>query len=255
MIETNRTFVNSHESLGLMLIVSLAILLPGSALAKADWGYVGKTGPDYWAEMGGENNACGGQNQSPVDIHGVVQADLAPIELNYTGPGRQVVNNGHTVQVNFDSGSAIRVDGSEFALLQTHFHAPSENHIGGRSFPLEAHFVHADAEGNLAVIGVMFELGAANPNLEELTSKAPMEMASSATLSKGMHAADFVTSGRDYYRFNGSLTTPPCSEGVRWLVLKEAASISSEQLQKLSAAFPHANNRPLQPLNARLVLE
>jgi carbonic anhydrase len=142
-----------------------------------------------------------------------------------------------------------------FELKQVHFHSPSENTIDGKSFPMEAHFVHADAKGNLAVLALMFEEGASNAVLEKVWPKVPLAENGQAALSPAIDAADLLQANRDYYRYNGSLTTPPCSEGVRWLVLKHAAQATSEQLGVVGKAIGHPNNRPVQPLGARPVLD
>ena len=147
------------------------------------------------------------------------------------------------------------MDAHSFELLQFHFHAPSENHINGQSYPLEAHFVHADKNGNLAVVAVMFEQSAANSGLNKAWSMMPKVSGEKHELSDTVSADELLPKNRDYYRFNGSLTTPPCSEGVRWLVMKDVVTASNEQLDALSGVLSEPNNRPLQAINARIVLE
>lgn len=243
-----------------LLITTAAItILSGCATQhdKAHWGYSGKTAPQYWGNLSEEFATCGkGKNQSPINIQGSLDADLPAIQFSYTAPATEVVNNGHTIQVNIASGSHIQVDGQSFELKQFHFHTPSENEISSKSYPLEAHFVHADSNGNLAVVAVMFDQGVENPILKNVLSSMPHE--ENKTNALGDNAIDYVKmlpENKDYYRYTGSLTTPPCSEGVRWLVLKEAVSIIDNQTEQFETVLHHGNNRPVQPLNARVIIE
>ena len=146
------------------------------------------------------------------------------------------------------------VDGVSFELKQFHFHVPSENHINGKSYPMEAHLVHADKDNHLAVVAVMFEAGQPNALLDKVWQQAP-DIGGKASLTTDLPAAALLPSERDYYRFNGSLTTPPCSEGVRWLVLKQPVTASNAQLKQLVHHIHHENNRPLQAVNARVILQ
>lgn len=218
------------------------------------WDYSGKSGPENWAKLTPEFSACAGKNQAPVDLTGFVEAELKPLALSYTAGASKVVNLGHTVQVVYEPGSHLTLDGKDYALLQFHFHMPSENHIKGQSYPLEGHLVHADEQGNLAVIALMFKAGDHNPVLAQLWEKPP-KTGQTQPISPVANARDLLPENLDYYRFSGSLTTPPCTEGVRWLVLKEPLVASDEQIKALTDAVGHANNRPLQPLNSRVVLQ
>jgi carbonic anhydrase len=194
-------------------------------------------------------------NQSPINLTNYIEADLPAIKFDYKAGGNEVVNNGHTIQVNYASGSTITVDGQEFELKQFHFHTPSENNIDGKSYPLEAHLVHADKDKNLAVIGVMFEKGEENSALAQAWKKMPEKGGEKESLSENVAAEGILPTDRDYYRFNGSLTTPPCSEGVRWLVMKNPITVSEEQIEKFAHVMHHPNNRPIQKVNARPVLK
>jgi carbonic anhydrase len=227
------------------------------AAGDVHWGYTGAGAPDHWGELSREFRACSeGKNQSPIDLNGFIEADLPPIDLAYQPGGAEVVNNGHSIQVNYLSGSALSVDDRRFELQQFHFHAPSENHVQGSAFPMEAHLVHADGEGNLAVIAVMFEEGTANAALQEIWAAMPDEPGRKAALpAKKVLAGGILPAQRDYYRFNGSLTTPPCSEGVWWLVMKEPVSVSKAQIEQFEQIMGHPNNRPIQPVNARPILK
>lgn len=220
------------------------------------WGYAGEVGPEHWAEFESDFGTCStGKNQSPIDLSGFIEADLPKIVFDYKPGGHQVVNNGHAVQVNYNAGSSITVDSTVFALKQFHFHSPSENTIGGRSFPMEAHFVHADAKGNLAVVALMFEEGETNKLLEKVWPQVLQVENGKEALRPEVSAADLLPANRDYYRYSGSLTTPPCSEGVRWFVLKHPVKASAEQLGMVGKAIGHPNNRPVQPVGARPILE
>jgi len=219
------------------------------------WEYSGKSGPNNWAKLTPEYGACAGSNQSPIDLTGFIDAKLQPISFSYVSAPADILNNGHTVQVNTSAGSSIAIDGTSFQLKQFHFHAPSENLIKGKSFPLEGHLVHADKEGNLAVVAVMFTEGKANKILEQAWAQMPQKEGDKALLTSKLDSLDLLPSNRDYYRFNGSLTTPPCSEGVRWLVMKQSVTASKEQIETFTHVIHHPNNRPVQPLKARVVLE
>lgn len=220
------------------------------------WGYQGDTAPEKWSELKDEYALCGsGENQSPINITNMVDAKLPGLDINYSGFGSNVINNGHTIQVNYQPGSTLTVDGDKFELKQFHFHSPSENRINGKSFPLEGHFVHADKNGKLAVIAVMFEEGQVNSVLDKFWKQIPENKGGKHPLAQKVSASDLLPKNTGYYRFNGSLTTPPCTEGVRWFVIKQPATVSSQQLAKFNHVMHHPNNRNVQPLNARLVLE
>lgn len=219
------------------------------------WDYAGQRGPAHWATMDPAFAACAGHKQSPVDLSHFTDVALPPITFDYKAGGHDIINNGHTVQVDYDPGSSLSIDNMVFALKQFHFHVPSENHIAGRAFPMEAHFVQADARGNLAVVAVMFVQGASNPALDALWAHLPMKADERHDLSPEAAAASLLPANRDYYRYEGSLTTPPCSEGVHWFVLKQPVTASAAQISRMAAALGHANNRPIQPLGARAVLK
>lgn len=236
-----------------------ATTLIAAGLANASelphWTYAGEAGPQHWGELSPDFAVCrSGKNQSPVNLTGMIDGSLPPLQVEYRRGGNEILNNGHTVQVNYAPGSVIEVGGGRYELKQFHFHAPSENTIEGRSYPLEAHFVHADADGNLAVVAVMFEEGEANGELEKAWSQLPEHSGDRHSLAAAVDAASILPAAHDYYRFNGSLTTPPCSEGVLWLVEKQVQSASKAQIARLAEAIHHPNNRPLQALNARAVL-
>jgi carbonic anhydrase len=236
---------------------SIAVVLGWSSSAVGQhWSYEGEAGPQNWSKVDPTFAMCAlGKNQSPIDLAGPVKASLQPLAMDYKQGATDIVNNGHTVQVNFGAGSNLSVDGKTFELKQFHFHSPSENKINGKQFPLEAHLVHADKDGNLAVIAVMFNEGADNAFITKLWSAMPDKAGGKNALPTGLSATDLLPKDRGYYRFDGSLTTPPCSEGVRWLVMKTPATASKAQVAKFSKTLGFPNNRPIQPVNARLVLQ
>jgi carbonic anhydrase len=219
------------------------------------WDYAGEVGPEHWQAFGMGFTDCAGRNQSPVDLRDLVEAQLPPLDFDYGTGGFEIVNNGHAVQVNFAPGSTLSVDRRSFALKQVHFHSPSENRIEGASFPIEAHFVHADAAGNLAVVALMVEQGADNEVLAPAWAHMPARQGESHRLQPALPASALLPEDRDYYRYEGSLTTPPCSEGVRWLVLKQPVAASAGQIKALTDALGRPNNRPVQPIGARLILK
>ena len=238
------------------LTVMAGLMMGTAAYAdKAHWTYSGEEGPAHWGDLSPAFKACStGRNQSPVNLTGFVESELKPLDIAYKAGGNKVINNSHSVMVSYQKGSVLKVDGIDFELKQFHFHAPSENKINGKSYPMEAHLVHMDKDKNLAVVAVMFEEGAANPMLEKVFAVMPQKPGGK-DLAQAISVEGILPKERDYYRFNGSLTTPPCSEGVRWMVLKKPMTASKEQIEKFAHVMHHANNRPVQPLNARAVMQ
>jgi carbonic anhydrase len=223
---------------------------------KAEWSYSGKSGPSSWGELSSEYALCiTGKNQSPIDLTDLIEAELPPIEFNYSSDAKEILNNGHSIQVNYADGSSISVNGHEFSLVQFHFHAPSENQIDGKSFPMEGHLVHADEDKNLAVVAVMFEEGETNSAIADLWEQIPDSAGDTEQLSSSINAQALLPESEDYYYFNGSLTTPPCTEGVTWIVMKQPVPVSKGQVEAFAGVIGHPNNRPVQPLNARLILK
>ena len=224
------------------------------------WAYEGATGPEHWASLSDEFLTCGtGVNQSPIDIQvsKAIEANLQPLALNYIKQDATVVNNGHTIQMNYAAGQTLTIEGNDFELLQVHFHTPSENLVDGQTYPLEAHFVHKSAAGKLAVIGVMFAAtptSQANAALETIWSVMPEDQTHTGSVALAL-ATDLMPASKAYYRFDGSLTTPPCSEGVTWIVLKDALTASEDQVARFSHMVHGHNARPAQPINARTVLK
>ncbi len=163
------------------------------------------------------------------------------------------MNKGHTVQVNVDAGSMLSVDNQSFELLQFHFHSPSENTIEGESFPMEMHLVHANEEGKLTVLAVLFELGAENSALESIWGRELDTVEEASAIEPLFNVESLLPADRQYYRFDGSLTTPPCSEGVTWLVLAEQVSVTQDQVDWFYDLMGESTNRPVQMINDRLI--
>jgi carbonic anhydrase len=254
---TSLLFATSYNKVKLVEVTHLNTKAP--QVHTTHWGYTGHQAPQYWGDINPKYKMCKeGVNQAPINISKDITVKvkhLPKIGFKYYANAKEVVNNGHSIQVNVDNYSSIDIDGKHFYLKQFYFHTPSENEIDGRSFPFEAHFVHAAKDGSLAVIGVLFELGEENPTLKAIWDKMPQEADNKTALtltSKQIEA--LLPKSRDYYSFNGSLTTPPCSEGVRWMVLKQYKTISKEQVEQFLSVMHHENNRPVQDINARKVL-
>ncbi|MDD2833534.1 MAG: carbonic anhydrase family protein [Methylotenera sp.] len=222
----------------------------------AHWSYEDKAGPTEWGKLKPEFATCDvGKNQSPIDIDSTIDADLKPLKMLQKFPAKDIVNNGHTIQVNFKDGNNLILDNMVFKLKQVHFHAPSEHMIKGKAFAMEAHFVHADSKGNLAVIGVMFNEGKANIGLEKLWKQMPKNLDKPVNIVSRLLPSEMMPKNLDYYRFNGSLTTPPCSEGVRWIVIKTPLTASKAQIEAFQNVMKHHNNRPVQEINGRIIVE
>jgi carbonic anhydrase len=224
--------------------------------AKHEWDYGSEHGPSHWGELKADFAACrDGQHQSPIDIQSTVKADLPEVQFDYKDSALRVVDNGHSVQVTYDPGSSILVGDHRYALKQFHFHHPSEEKVHGKRFALSLHLVHADAEGHLAVVAVLLDPGAENAQVLDLWRHLPSgkeheELAEGVTIN----AAKLLPAARGYYTFDGSLTTPPCSENVTWLVLKQPLAVSSAEIERFAKLYPN-DARPSQALNDRVVKE
>jgi len=225
------------------------------AEAKPHWDYKGSQGPGHWGELGEEYKLCAtGKHQSPIDIESPSgNAKLLPIKFHYQDADTVVVNNGHTVQLNFPRGNFVEIDGDHFDLKQLHFHTPSEHKVSGAGYDLEMHLVHQNAQGHLAVVGVLFEEGPANKALAKLWSELP---SSGEKLPEPllMNPKSLLPPRQVYYHYPGSLTTPPCSEGVAWYVLTQPTTISSKQHEVFTKVIQF-NSRPVQAINGRTLVK
>jgi len=229
----------------------------------AHWGYEADNGPDAWASMDPAWSVCAeGREQSPIDISSATEIELPAIIINRPSEREfEVLNqagvvdaldNGHTIQVNSKTGETIAIGDGIFALVQFHFHAPSEHTVDGKHFPMEMHFVHQADNGSLAVVGVLIEEGAANAGIAPLWAQLDAAPGTNATIDVSAELAEhvFPDIGTGLHHYEGSLTTPPCSEGVKWYVRKTPTQLSREQIAAFTAVYNH-NNRPVQALNGR----
>ena len=224
--------------------------------AEHAWDYGDAHGPSHWGELKPEFAPCkNGHHQSPIDIRNPQKADLPPIQFDYKPSALDIIDNGHTIMINYAPGSSISIGGKKYALKQFHFHRPSEEKINGKSDAMTIHFVHADQEGRLAVVAVLLERGKDNAMIHELWNDLPKEKEKEEVLNNiQIDAAALLPADRSYYTFSGSLTTPPCSEDVTWFVLKHSVSVSDAEIEQFSKLYRN-DARPTQPLNDRVVLE
>ena len=227
--------------------------LPGKAGHATHWSYGGLGGPQSWGKLKPEFSQCAvGQRQSPIDIRDGMALDLEPVQFDYQPSGFSVIDNGHTVQVNVAPGNSIEVNGKRYALVQFHFHRPSEERINGRQFEMNVHLVHKDAEGRLAVVAVLLERGAAQPLLQTVWNNLPLEKNEEFAARTPIDLNQLLPADRRYYTYMGSLTTPPCSEGVLWLVMQQPVPVSAQQIDIFSRLYP-MNARPIQQAAGRMI--
>lgn len=240
--------------LAVVLTLLLSLLLAGAVAAQehVHWSYEGKEGPEHWGELSPDFALCAaGVEQSPVDIPASAAVNPADLVFNYQPSALKIQNNGHTIQVDYDPGSTLEVDGVPYELWQFHFHGPSEHTLNGEFSPMEMHLVHRSAEGGLVVVGVMIEGGDENEALAPVWGNLPAEEMEAETIpGASVDANALLPAERSYYRYNGSLTTPPCTEGVKWLVMSTPIELSGDQIAAFEEII-HANYRPVQPLNER----
>lgn len=228
----------------------------GHAGSEVHWSYEGENGPQAWGKIKPEFNVCAiGKRQSPINIEesATLRGPAEPIQFDYSASSASVVNNGHTIQVDPVGNNSITVRGSNYQLLQFHFHHPSEERVNFRSFSMVAHLVHRNNEGQLAVVAVLLEPGAANALINKVWTYMPLDNGDRVRMPTGIvEMAELLPKDQRYYQFIGSLTTPPCTEGVLWLVLKQPVTISREQLRLFGQLFPN-NARPPQAANGRAI--
>lgn len=192
------------------------------------------------------------RHQSPVDIVGYSIGGAPVVEFAYGGSANRIVNDGDFVRVKYADGGGIRIDGREYELIEAHTHNPSEHTLNGESFDLEMHLVHKRGDGEIAVVSVLYRLGDANPAMQQIIDAAPAQGEADAAPAAALQAADYLPSGSGYYAYDGSLTTPPYTEGVQWIVMADALQVSKAQALRLAALTGGVpNNRPTQPLNGR----
>lgn len=219
------------------------------------WGYSGSGAPENWGKMPG-NEICGtGKRQSPIDIRNGIRVDLEPIKFDYRPTQFRITDNGHTVRVDVAEGNTITVMGRSWQLVQFHFHRPSEERVNGKSYEMSMHLVHRDYANNLAVIAVLMERGPEHPVIQTLWNNLPLDTGLSVEPPNvAIDLMKLLPERRDYYTYMGSLTTPPCTENVLWMVFKEPILVSPEQIGIFARLYPN-NARPIQPAYDRLIKE
>lgn len=226
-----------------------------SAQAAPHWSYAGSTAAEHWGELQPDFKVCQlGLEQTPIDLTGAMKGEAATVALDYKSLPLRIVNNGHTIQVNADAGSSCTIGASKFDLLQFHFHHPSEHLLAGKPFDLECHFVHKSAAGDLAVVGVFVKPGAKNAALQSIFDAMPKAAGPEMRVGGSIDPAALLPKSTSYFRYMGSLTTPPCSEGLTWTVFREPIEASAEQIRQFAALFPN-NARPVQSRHRRFLIE
>ena len=243
-----------HRKFNQLILALSSVIAFGSAQA-VEFCYEGACGPEHWADLSPDYHQCrDGLKQSPINFYRSKTSTSPVLKEDYKATPLTITNNGHTVQINYAPGSTLTVGDKKYRLLQFHFHTPSEHLTDGRSYPLEAHMVHIDDFGGLAVLGVLLKEGSAtNLFLKPIFDNLPTTEGAVKTVSGvNVNVTGLLPRERDYYGYSGSLTTPPCSEGVTWMVLEDTVTVSKAQLDQFRAIFK-GNARPEQPLNGRTI--
>lgn len=245
------TFMKLHY-LGIALFAIGLGPVTAAPTSHTHWNYLSPTGPDEWGDLHDEHALCStGTQQSPINIKANTSAALPALAIHYPAGPAVVKHNGHSLEVTTESKGDVTLASGTHDFVQMHFHTPAEMQIDGRKYPFSAHLVHRDAVGNLAVIALLFDVGAKNKALDSLFSSLPRREGDSVTLNN-LDLQSLFPEKLDYFTFMGSLTTPPCTEGVRWQVLKVPGTVSQQQLNAFKQLFP-MNARPIQPTNDRMV--
>jgi carbonic anhydrase len=226
-----------------------------AAQIHAHWAYEGEGAPANWGKLRNDYATCGtGQRQSPIDIREGIKVNLEPIRFDYRLTQFRIIDNGHTVQVNVGEGLAMHVMGKRYELIQLHFHRPAEERVNGKLYDMVVHLVHKNEEGQLAVIAVLLEKGSEHSLIQTLWNNMPLERDMEVSPAEPIDLMQLLPENRSYWTYMGSLTTPPCTEGVLWMVLKQPLQVSADQVSIFSRLYRN-NARPVQPLNGRLIKE
>ncbi len=246
-----------------VLLLAAAFLAPADARAqwKTPWSYEGRAGAEHWSELDPDYAACNaGKEQSPIDIRKAEKAELPAIRFEYrSAPLKYLINNGHTIRVNYHdtpaSGNFLIVGDKRYLLTQFHFHHPSEEYIHGKPSDMVVHLMHQASDGQIAGVAVLLKAGSANATIQQLWEHMPpAESKEEEIAGVEVNPAGLLPGKYGYYTYMGSLTAPPCSEGVAWFVLKTAVNISAEQIRQFAKLYPRDVRLP-QPLNGRVVKE
>ncbi|MDP3084353.1 MAG: carbonic anhydrase family protein [Rubrivivax sp.] len=226
---------------------------PKADAGTAHWAYSGEVGPQAWGGLRPDFAKCGnGSRQSPIDIRAGIAVELQSVLFDYRASAFRVIDNGHTVQVNLASGNAVDLGGRRYELQQFHFHRPSEERVDGRQFDMSVHLVHKDGEGRLLVVAVLIDRGSVQPLVQAVWNNLPLEKHVEAPAQGAIDLNHLLPPDRGYYTYMGSLTTPPCSEGVQWVVMRQPVTASAEQMEIFSRLYP-MNARPVQQAGGRLI--
>jgi carbonic anhydrase len=239
-----------------LLLISFSSLQ--AAESEAHWSYQGDDGPEHWGELSEKYKMCReGRNQSPVNLVADYHVGLPELVFEYKGTPIRETNNGHTIMLTVLPGNYLKVPekNTSYQLLQGHFHSPSEHTVNGESFAMEIHLVHSTEEGRLAVVGVMVEEGEEDPMLNRIWSFMPEQVGEMTESPLTVFEAGVLPPTRNYFAYAGSLTTPPCTEGIKWIVLRDPLTASAEQIARFKARVGPSTNRPTQPQNARMILD
>ncbi|MEK6526808.1 MAG: carbonic anhydrase family protein [Nitrospirota bacterium] len=233
----------------------MALPLTLSAVSCTHWGYEETSGPEYWAQLSQEYAVCGeGRAQSPIDITDAIPSSLAHPQFFYQSIPLRVRNTGHTIQVEGDSAGFMQVGTSRYDLVELHFHRPSGHKVNGRSYDMEVHLVHRGIDGERAVVGVFMEISERdNPVIKKMWDYLPADDREEHLVDQGLiNPEELLPANRSFYHYSGSLTTPPCSEGVKWYIMKHLIKVSEEQVAWFSSLY-RVNARPVQPSNGRVI--
>lgn len=247
----------------LALLSGALVCLPEGSRAqwRTPWTYEGSTGAAHWGDLDPEYAPCKtGREQSPIDIRNTEKSNLSPIRFEYSaGPLKYLINNGYTIRVNYHdapgSGNFLIVGEQRYQLTQFHFHRPSEEYLHGKPYDMEVHLMHQSNDGKVAGVTVFLKVGRADTTVQRIWEHMPKSKGPEEEIpGVEINPAGLLPHDTAYYKYEGSLTAPPCTEGVAWFVLKTPIEISSEQIRAFNELYPH-DARPLQPLNGRVVKE
>lgn len=245
-----RQLLNALAGLALCPLCARAAL----SAEGTHWSYEGGSGPSTWGELDPAYRICAaGSQQSPIVIGNTIEAELPPLEFDWAQQADTIVNNGHTIQINFVDGGSLKAGSGRYTLVQFHFHHPGEHIYEDKAFPIEAHFVHKDVSGSLAVVGVMLSAGKPNPVFSEIVAVMPAAAGAQIKASPNINPAGLLPAKRDYFLYEGSLTAPPCIETVTWHLLRNSIEADAESIAAFAKLYP-MNARPVQKLGRRFVL-
>ena len=243
------------RTLLLITVLSLSFISLPFASEEVHWDYTGKEGPEHWGKLADHFEMCvKGKNQSPIDLVAAIHAELPELLFEYNNLGDLLEENtGHSIQDKVKPGNYLVIKGKKYEFKQFHFHSPSEHTVDGKSFPMEIHLVHQNSAGEYVVTGLIFEEGEHSAVLDQLPSFRASR--GESPRSEPVDLNDLIVGRNEYFFYNGSLTTPPCTEGVLWIVIKQPIIASKEQIQHYHDLLGFDNNRPIQPRNARIIAD